>query len=261
MNQIRVRRIFAADGRTVIIALDHTSHFGPMPGLLQPERVLDAVVAGGADAVLTTIGIAARFGPALGRLGLILRADGGSTIRNPLPAGMRCVLSVEEALRLGADALACMGLIGFPEESSSLQVLTSLVDEGSRWGLPVLGEMLVAGKEGEKLDAQDIAFAARIGAELGAAFVKTPYIGPPDAYQAVLAACYVPVVVLGGDKANSDRVLFEGMAGAMAAGAAGVAIGRNVWQHQNPAGMVRALVALVHGGATVDDALCQLKET
>ena len=255
---MRMQRIFAGDGRTVIVALDHAGYFGPMAGLERPADVLRAVVEGGADAVLTTAGVAANFIEHLGRLGLILRADGGSTTRDPRPAGLRQILSVERALRMGADALACMGMIGFPEEAASLRVLTDLVDQGSRWGLPILAEMLVASEEGKAVTVDDVAFAARVGAELGADFIKTRYVAPSDAYRAALAECYVPVVVLGGEKAADDRGVLEGVEGAMAAGAAGVAIGRNVWQHRSPAGMVRALVALVHGGATTDEALREM---
>ena len=255
MKNLHLRRIFAADGRTVIVAMDHTAYFGPMAGLEHPGDVLQAVVEAGADAVLTTPGIAARFGDRLGRAGLILRADGGSSQRDPQPAGLRQIISVERALRLGADALVCMGMIGFPDESASLRVLTDLVDECSRWGLVVLAEMLVNGRDGNKPTAEDVAFAARVGADLGADIIKTNYIGPPNAYRAAIASCYVPLVVLGGEKADDDRAVLESVANALEAGAAGVAIGRNVWQHANPAGMTRALVALVHGGASVDESL------
>lgn len=258
MNKSRVRRIFAADGRTVIVALDHTAYFGPMTGLERPGEMLRTIVDAGADAVLTTAGIAARFGDCLGRAGLILRADGGATMRDPQPAGLRQVVSVERALRLGADALVCMGMIGFPDESASLRVLTDLADECGRWGLLLLAEMLVHGRGGEKPTVEDVAFAARVGAELGADFIKTSYIGPPETYRAVTEVCYAPLVVLGGEKASDDRGVLESVAGALEAGAVGVAIGRNVWQHPDPAGMVRALVALVHGGATVDEALAAL---
>ncbi|MBC8446120.1 MAG: fructose-bisphosphate aldolase [Chloroflexi bacterium] len=255
MKNLHLRRIFAADGRTVIVAMDHTAYFGPMAGLERPGDVLQAVVEAGADAVLTTPGIAARFGDRLGRAGLILRADGGSSQRDPQPAGLRQIVSVERALRLGADALVCMGMIGFPDESASLRVLTDLADECSRWGLVVLAEMLVNGRDGNKPTAEDVAFAARVGADLGADFIKTFYVGPPDNYRVVTKSCYVPLVVLGGEKADDDRAVLESVASALEAGAAGVAIGRNVWQHANPVGMTRALVALVHNGATVDDAL------
>lgn len=255
MDSARRRRIFADDGRTVIVAMDHTAYFGPMAGLEHPGEVLKSVVGAGADAVLTTGGIAARFGDQLGRAGLILRADGGSSQRDPQPGGLRRTLSVERALRLGADALACMGMVGFSEESASLRVLTDLVDECGRWRLPVLAEMLVKGGDGNPPTAEDISFAARVGAELGADFIKTFYTAPSDSYRVVTDTCYVPVVVLGGAKADDDRAVLQAVAEALAVGAAGVAMGRNVWQHANPAGMTRSLVALVHGGATVDEAL------
>lgn len=259
MNESRARHIFAADGRTVIVALDHAAYFGPMAGLERPGEMLRTIVEAGADAVLTTAGVVARFGDCLGRAGLILRVDGGSTVRDPQPAGLRQVVSVERALRLGADALACMGMIGFPDESASLRVLAGLADDCNRWGLLLLAEMLVQGRDGGKPTAEDVAFAARVGVEMGADFIKTLYIGPPETYRAVTETCYAPVVVLGGEKAADDRGVLAAVAGALEAGAAGVAIGRNVWQHPDPAGMVRALVALVHGGATVDEALGKLE--
>ncbi len=258
MGKSRTRHIFAADGRTVIVAMDHAAYFGPMAGMERPGEMLRSVVQAGADAVLTTAGIAARFGDQLGRAGLILRADGGSTIHDPQPAGLRQTVSVERAIRLGADALACMGMIGFPDESASLQVLTDLVNACSRWELPVLAEMLVQGNDDKKPTPKDIAFAARVGAELGADLIKTFYLGPPDEYVAVIENCYIPVVVLGGAKAADDRTVLQAIAEALDAGAAGVAIGRNVWQHADPTGMTRALVALVHGGATVDQALKEI---
>lgn len=260
MKSSRLRRIFASDSRTVIVAMDHTAYFGPTAGLERPDEVLPMVVEAGADAILTTAGIAARFGDRLGRAGLILRADGGSTVRAPQPASLRQMLSVEQALRLGADALVCMGMVGFPEEPDSLRVLSDLVGACSRWGLLVLAEMLVQGRDGQKPVVEDVAFAARVGADLGADFIKTSYLGPPEAYRAAIASCYVPVVVLGGEKAADDRTVLEAIAGALEAGAAGVAIGRNVWQHTDPAGMTRALVALVHGGATVDAAMKEISE-
>lgn len=255
MDTLRMRRIFSPDGRTVIVAMDHAAYFGPLPGLERPGEMLRSVVQAGADAVLTTAGIAAQFGSDLGKAGLIVRADGGSTVRAPSPTGIRQTVSVESALRLGADALACMGMIGFPDESASLRVLTDLVNTCTPWGMPVLAEMLVQGKE---ITAEDVTFAARVGAELGADMIKTFYVGPPDAYRTVTANCFVPVVVLGGEKSADDRTVLGAVAGALDAGANGVAIGRNVWQHENPAGITRALVALVHGGATVDSALKEI---
>jgi DhnA family fructose-bisphosphate aldolase class Ia len=259
MNAIRARRVFGSDGRSVIVALDHAAFLGPLPGLDAPGELIASVAEAGADAVLTSYGVARAFGGCLGRMGLILRADGGSTTRNPRPADMRRAFSAAEALRLGADAVVCMGMVGFPEEASSLRVLTELVNDCAPWGLPVLAEMLAAGKNGGHATAADIGYAVRVGIELGADWIKTSYAGPAVDYAAALRGCYRPVVVLGGSKADSDVALLESIAEAIDAGASGVAIGRNIWQHANPGGLTRALVALAHGGASVDAALAALR--
>jgi class I fructose-bisphosphate aldolase len=260
MNPLRARRLFAADGRTVIMAMDHAGFYGPMAGLDDPARILDAVAGSGVDAVLTTYGIASAFGDRLGRLGLILRADGGSSSRNPSKSDLRRVFSGSDALRLGADAVACMGMIGFAEEASSLRVLSDLVAECAPLGLPVMAEMLVQGTDGKAATAGDVGFAMRIGAELGADWIKAPYAPPAEDYETGVRACYRPVVVLGGSKAGDDGSLLESVAQALEAGASGVAIGRNIWQHACPGGMARALVALVHGGASVEVALKEIGE-
>ena len=256
MNPLRARRLFAPDHRTVIVAMDHASFMGPLHGLEDPGQMVAAVTGAGADAILTSYGVAKRFGDCFGRAGLILRADGGSSSRNPQPSEMRRVFSGAEALRLGADAVACMGMIGFPEEASSLRVLTDLVSECATLALPVMAEMLVK-TEGAPTPA-DLGYAMRIGAELGADWIKTNYAPPASEYGQAIQECYRPVVVLGGSKVNSDQALLETIAEALQAGAAGVAIGRNIWQHANPAGMTRALVALVHGGVSVPSALAEI---
>ncbi|NMB90096.1 MAG: fructose-bisphosphate aldolase [Chloroflexi bacterium] len=253
MKELRLRRIFAKDGRAVIVACDHAGFMGVVQGLEQPETLIDALVESGVDAVLTTLGIARRFGSRMGKLGLILRVDGGATMRSPVQSPLQTIFSIEDACRLGADAVICMGMIGYPEEPSSLQNLTLLVGEAEKWGMPVVAEMLVRPAEGP-CTAEDLAFAMRVGVELGADVIKASYAGPPQAYRAARRACYRPVVVLGGEKVNDEGEMLLAISNALEAGADGVAIGRNVWQHANPAGVCRALVALVHGGASVDQA-------
>ncbi len=247
-------RIFGKDHRTVIVACDHAGFMGTVRGLEQPEQLIDALVDSGVDAVLTTMGIARRFGSRMRKLGLILRADGGSSSRSPVLGSINSLFTVEDALRVGADAVICMGMIGYNEEPSSLQNLASLARESEKWGLPVVAEMLVQPKEG-KCTPQDIGFAMRIGAELGADIIKASFAYPMDEYIAARKACYRPVVVLGGEKAKDEGEMLQAICDALAAGADGVAIGRNVWQHPNPAGVCRALVALVHGRASVEEAL------
>ena len=259
MKELRLGRIFGRDGRAVIVAFDHAGFMGPLPGLEQPGTLIDVLGQSGVDAVLTTRGVAARFAAKLGKLGLILRADGGSSVASPVQGSLRPLFSVEDALRLGADAVICMGMIGFPEEPSSLQNLAQFTAQAQAWGLPVVAEMLVKPKEGESVTPKDIGFAMRIGAELGADVIKASFTRPVDAYRLALGACYRPVVVLGGEKVKDEAEMLQAIADALEAGASGVAIGRNVWQHANPGGVCRALVELVHGSGRVEKALKEIK--
>jgi class I fructose-bisphosphate aldolase len=258
MKENRLRRIFDTDQRTVIVACDHAGFSGPLPGLEDPGKLIDTLASTGVDAVLTTMGIARRYACQMGRLGLILRMDGGSSIRAPQMSSLRNNFSMEDAVRLGADAVICMGMIGYPEEAASLANLAELTAQSAVWNIPVVAEMLVKPKDGQSPASQDIGFAMRIGVELGADMIKASYAGPPEQFRAALQTCYRPVVVLGGEKSNQEACLLESIAAALDCGATGVAIGRNVWQHPNPAGICRSLIALVHQGASVDTALKEL---
>jgi DhnA family fructose-bisphosphate aldolase class Ia len=152
-----------------------------------------------------------------------------------------------------------MGMIGYPEEPSSLQNLASLCAQSAEWNLPVIAEMLVKGQDGKEVTPEDIGFAIRIGVELGADMIKAPFARPADRFHTALSACYRPTVVLGGAKADQEASLLESVQDALGAGAVGVAIGRNVWQHPDPAGVCRALVALVHGGVSAGEALKEIR--
>ncbi len=250
----RLRRIFGSDDRTVIVALDHGLIDGPCPGFDDPADVIARVVAGGADAVLTSYGIARRFAAELAGVGLILRSDGAATNLGTPSDGstQRRFFEVDEALRLGADALVVTALPGSPKEEPTLTNLAHAVREAHRWGLPVLAEMVPGGFDSSpELRGPDaVAFAARLGAELGADFIKAPYT--PD-YRSVTARTFAPVVVLGGSKGDERAVLAD-IAAALDAGAAGVAMGRNIFQSSDPTAMTAAIVALVHGGADVEEA-------
>jgi len=140
----------------------------------------------------------------------------------------------------------------------SLRTLAAVVSEAHHWGLPVMGEMQPGGFNGgpEQRTAQAVAVAARVAAELGADWVKIPYA---EGFDRVVNTCYVPVVMLGGAKARDDRAMLETIKRALVAGAAGVAIGRNIFQADNPAAMTAAVAALVHQDAAVDEALAILR--
>jgi class I fructose-bisphosphate aldolase len=259
MKELHLRHLMGTDGRMVIIAFDHAGFMGPLPGLENPGSLLDQVASSGVDAVLTTIGVVRRYATRFGKLGIILRVDGGSTARCPVSGEINKLFSIEEAVRLGVDAVACMGMIGFPDERSSLNNLARLSAETEEWGLPILAEMLVKARDNQEVTAEDIRFAMRIGAEMGADLIKSPFAGPVERYREAVQQCYRPVVVLGGSKVDSEASLLESIQEALDSGASGVAIGRNVWQHKNPAGICRALVALVHGNASIAQALKEIE--
>ncbi len=250
----RLNNIIAADGRAVIVALDHGLLDGPIEGFTDPGDTINKVIAGGADAILTSYGIANKYAAELSRVGLILRGDGAATNLGTPSDGSATTpfFEVEEALRLGADAIVVTAMPGCEKEESTLTNLAHMVREAHKWGIPVLGEMVPGGFDGppETRGTEAVAFAARLGAELGADFIKAPYA---ENYGEVTTKTFAPVVILGGSKGD-EREMLSNIADAVAAGGIGVAIGRNVFQCEDPTAMTKAIVAIVHCGASVDEA-------
>jgi fructose-bisphosphate aldolase, class I len=253
MSNRRLSRIFRPDGRTLIVAIDHGLTEGPVKGLESLGAIIPAIVAGGADAVLASYGTALRFEQALAPLGLILRIDGSSTsIGSLTPAGS--FYSVADALRLGADAVVVSAFPGTPQEELSLRSLAATIRDAHRWGMPVMGELAPGGFDTgpEFRTAEIVATAARVAAEMGADWLKLPYT---EEFQRVVQASFVPVAILGGVRSNDPRVLLSTIHAAIQAGGAGVAMGRNIFQAEDPAGMIRAVAAIIHAGAGVEEAL------
>lgn len=257
MTTRRLNNIFAPDGRTVIVALDHGLIDGPCEGFEHPGKTIAAVVAGGADAILTSYGIAEAFSEELSRVGLIIRSDGAETNLGTSSTGsLHRFFGPEDAVRLGADALVVTAMPGCEKEAMTLETLAHTAAEAHQWGLPVLGEMVPGGFDSgpDSRGADAVALAARLGAELGADFIKAPYC---ENYATVTESTFAPVVILGGAK-GSETDMLTNIRSAIDAGAKGVAIGRNVFQCEDPTAMTKAIVAIVHHDATVEDALTSL---
>jgi fructose-bisphosphate aldolase, class I len=249
----RLNHIFRPDGRAFIVAFDHGMIDGPAKGMEQPAKTLEKIAAGGADAILTSYGTALRFAREIEPLGLILRLDGGGTALGVMGPGSQ-FYSVEDAIRLGADAVAVSAFPGSSKEEESLRMLAQVIGEAHRWGIPVMGEMVPGGFDSpdHMRTAESIAIAARIGAELGSDWVKIPHA---DDFEQVTSTCYVPAVILGGAKKGSERVMLEKIRGALDVGAKGVAIGRNIFQADDPQAMTAAVAALIHDNVSVDEAM------
>jgi class I fructose-bisphosphate aldolase len=214
------------------------------------------VAKGGANAVVVHKGIVARGhrrgGP---DMGLIVHMS-GSTSLSPEPNAKTLVCTVEEAVKLGADAVSVHINIGDDREKEMLADLGKVARKASEWGMPLLAMVYPRGKGIKDEYAPDaVKHAARLGAELGADIVKVSYTGSPDTFREVVEGSHVPVIIAGGPKMDSDHAILEMVKGAIEAGAAGTSIGRNVFQHANPTKIVGALSMIVHKNATVDEAL------
>ena len=261
-NNHRLNHIFRENGKTFIVAMDHAALFGTMEGLERPGEVIRQIRQGGADAILTTYGVSKQFVEEIGDMGLILRVDGGLSALAVERGPLHLIYQVEDALRLGADAVGAMGMPGSKFEAQMLPYLSDLIGQCAEWNMPVMAEMLPAGFENprEMWTEKNLADACRIGAELGVDFIKTAYSGDVDSFARIVEQVYVPIVVLGGTKSDDPRDLLAQIRGAMQAGACGVACGRNIYQWKDPAKMVQAVAAIIHDGATVDAALEILKQ-
>ncbi len=254
MSRIRrLNHIFRPDGRALIVAFDHGMIDGPAKGMEQPAETLRKIVAGGADAILTTYGMATRFAKEIASLGLILRLDGGGTKLGVMGPGSQ-FYAVEDALRIGADAVAVSAFPGSPKEEDTLRTLAEVVSAAHSWGIPVMGEMVPGGFDSgpEFRSVESIAIATRVGAELGADWMKVPYA---DGFEQVTSGCFVPAVILGGAKKGSERIMLEKIRAALDVGAVGVAIGRNIFQADDPQAMTAAVAALIHRDASIDEAM------
>jgi putative autoinducer-2 (AI-2) aldolase len=244
----RLARIFRPEtGRTVMLAIDHGYFQGPTSGL---ERVdLDIVpLARFADALMLTRGILRSTIPATHRGAVVMRASGGPSILKDL-SDERLAIGLEDAVRMNVDALAVQAFVGGEHETQSIHNMTRLIDAGYRHGIPVLGVTAV-GKELTR-DARYLGLATRICAELGAQFVKTYYVA--EGFAQITAGCPVPVVMAGGKKLP-EREALDMAYRAIQEGAAGVDMGRNIFQSHAPAAMIQAVAKVVHEDARPDEA-------
>jgi predicted phospho-2-dehydro-3-deoxyheptonate aldolase len=253
----RIRRIFRDDSKTFIIAMDHGVTLGPVQGLENMQETVKNVVKGGADAVLVHKGIAKHVDTH--NTGLIIHVS-ASTKLGSKPNLKVAVCTVEEAVKLGADAVSAHINIGSEEEEQMLELLGSLSEQCDSFGIPLLAMMYPRGPNiKNENEFEVVSHAARIGAELGADIVKTVYTGDEESFRKVVRGCPVPVVVAGGPRMKTDLEVLELAESSIKSGAAGLSFGRNVFQHEKPEAMCKALSAIVHESATAQSSMNMLK--
>jgi len=236
----RLARIFnPLSGRTVMLAFDHGYFQGPTTGL---ERIDITILPlePYADTLMLTRGILRSIVPPASQKAVVLRVSGGASILKEL-SNEEIAVDIEDAIRLNVCAMAVQVFIGGEHEKRSVINMTKVIDSGMRYGIPTLAVTAV-GKD-MKRDARYFRLATRICAELGAHYVKTYYV--PEGFETVTAACPVPIVIAGGKKIPELDALTMAHR-AIQEGAAGVDMGRNIFQAESPVAMIQAVRAVVH---------------
>lgn len=256
-KRIRMERIVERNtGNTVIVPMDHGISSGPIDGLQDMKQAIQNVAEGGANAIVEHKGLVMEGHRGEGKdIGLIIHLS-ASTSLSPFPNVKTLVCSVEEAIKLGADAVSIHVNLGNGQEKEMLNDFGRVSYEARMWGMPLLAMIYPRGEKiKDEYDVNAIKHAARVGDEMGADIVKVSYTGSVETFAQVVEGCSIPVVIAGGPKMDSDREILEMVKGSIEAGGAGVSIGRNVFQHKDPTRMVRAISAIVHDNSSVEDTL------
>ncbi|MBC7358818.1 MAG: fructose-bisphosphate aldolase [Desulfacinum sp.] len=255
-KRLRLRRFFSrGDGRLVLFPLDHGVSCGPVAGLEELHRVLSYGVRAGADGVVLHKGMMTCLEKVSGPLPGIFMHLSASTQLGPAFHGKVLVGSVEEALGRGADGVSVHVNLGDDAEPQMLRDLGTVGEACFRWGVPLLVMIYVRGAHAPKpVTDEAVAHAARVAGELGADLIKIPAPRDPEAMERIARCVPVPVVMAGGAKEADEAAFLERIQTGLRAGLAGVAVGRNVFQHRDPEAFLKAIVGLVHEGLSAQEA-------
>jgi putative autoinducer-2 (AI-2) aldolase len=246
------RIIKPEDGRAVMLAVDHGYFLGPTSGLEQPRKTIEPLLPY-ADSLMLTRGVLRTSVDAGANVPVVLRVSGGTSILKEL-SNEDITVSIEDAIRLNVSAMALSIFVGSDFEKETLVSLAKLVDEGEKYGIPILAVTAV-GKDMAR-DVRYLGLSCRIAAELGAHIVKTYYC---DDFEQLIESCPIPVIIAGGKKTPELEAL-ELTHNAVTRGAVGVDMGRNIFQSDSPVGMIKAVRAIVHEKVPVMEA-CRISES
>jgi len=245
----RMARLIQSDGHALFLPVDHGYFQGPTRKLEEPRKTIEPLLPY-ADAIFVTRGVLRSSVDPDNTTPIILRVSGGASVVGKDLAGEGITTSMEEVIRLNASAVGISVFVGSEYERESLLNLSKLVNEGERYGIPVMAVTAV-GKELAKRDARYLALACRIAAELGARVVKTYWC---EDFDKVATGCPVPVILAGGPQVDTEREVFDFVYDGIQKGAIGVNLGRNIWQSEHPIAMIKAIRAVVHEKATPQEA-------
>ena len=236
------------NGRCVMLAVDHGYFLGPTEKLEVPQRTIEPLLPY-VDSIMLTRGVLRTSLSPLSDVPIVLRVSGATSIVGDDLSNETITTSLEDAIRLNVSCLALSIFVGSKYEHQTLGNLATLVDNGERYGIPILAVTAV-GKEMVR-DARYLGLACRIAAELGAHVVKTYYC---ENFEKVIEGCPVPVIIAGGKKLAKDIDVLELTFNAIKDGASGVDMGRNIWQSDHPIAMIKAVRSIVHEGFSLKEA-------
>ena len=234
--------------RCVMVAVDHGYFLGPTYRLEVPKLAIAPLLTY-ADSLMLTRGVLRSSVNSNTNVPIVLRVSGGSSILGEDLSNETITTSIDDAIRMNASCLALSIFVGSKHEHQTLSNLAKLVDEGEKYGIPILAVTAV-GKEMTR-DARYLGLACRIAAEIGARLVKTYYC---QDFEKVVEGCPVPVIIAGGKKLSNEKDVLKLAYDSIKAGASGVDMGRNIWQSENPVAMIQAVRSVVHEGYDVDQA-------
>jgi putative autoinducer-2 (AI-2) aldolase len=245
----RLSQLVQPDGRCLFLPIDHGYFQGPTRKLEDPRRTILPLLPY-ADAIFITRGVLRASVDPDNTKPVILRVSGGTSMVGADLANEGITTDIDEVIRLNAGAMGISVFVGTDYEKESLLNLSKLVNEGERYGIPVMAVTAV-GKELEKRDARYLALSSRIAAELGARIVKTYWC---EGFEKVVSGCPVPVVIAGGPRTDTELEVFQFVHDGIQKGAIGVNLGRNIWQNEYPVAMIKAIRAIIHDDAGPEQA-------
>lgn len=245
----RMAQLIQSDGHCVFLPIDHGYFQGPTRRLEKPGQTIEPLLPY-SDALFVTRGVLRSAVPPGSSKPVILRVSGGTSMVGGDLANEGITTSMEEAIRLNASAVGISVFVGSEYEKQTLLNLSALVNEGEKYGIPVMAVTAV-GRELEAREARYLALCCRIAAELGARVVKTYWC---EEFEKVVEGCPVPVVMAGGPQVDSELEVLEFVHDGMQRGAIGVNLGRNVWQNDFPVAIIRAIRYVVHENGTAQEA-------
>lgn len=254
---IRMNRIFKEDGRAVMVAINHGMHMGASRGIGDMHQLLSELMQENPDSFTIHKGIAMRHGDLFaGKAALVLKSTNATRFFRPEETPL---MSVEEAVALGADAVAIGLTLADPKEQSAMRHVGEMVAAAEKYGLPTVTHSYPCGNlltDAERFSVENVAYAVRVSQELGVDIIKTFWTGSQKTFEKIVKyGAPNKIVISGGPRCDTLRECFEMTKQGVDAGAAGITYGRNIWEHEYPGAVLRGLVSIVHGGATVNEAM------